>query len=84
MKLLIENLNSSISSEDLFCLMGDLKGFIKSWIKIDKFGLSEGVGYAHFEDHLDGRQAIIQYSGIKMHGRKIKITQVKETPLSTA
>ncbi|MCB0415172.1 MAG: hypothetical protein KDD50_12610 [Bdellovibrionales bacterium] len=79
MKLLIENLNTSTSSEDLAYLMGDLKGFIRSWIKTDNFGLSKGVGYASFESHFDGRQAIVQYNGIKMHGRKIKITQIRET-----
>lgn len=84
MKLLIENLNSSISSEDLSCLLGGSQRVIKSWIKQDKYGISEGFGYARFESLLEGRQAILRCNGMKMYGRKIKLTQIKEIPLATA
>ncbi|MCB0357593.1 MAG: hypothetical protein KDD40_11325 [Bdellovibrionales bacterium] len=82
MKVLIENLCSGVSNEDLSCLMGNLKGFVGTYLKKDKSGMSEGVGYALFETLLDGRRAILQCNGIKMHGREIKISPITEIPCS--
>ncbi|MCB0421231.1 MAG: RNA-binding protein [Bdellovibrionales bacterium] len=81
MKLLIENLNSYTSSQDLSYLLGDLKGFITSWIKRDQYGTSEGFGYARFESPSEGRKAINRCNGMRMHGKKVKISPIKETPL---
>lgn len=74
MKLLIENLNSGTTAEDLFCLLGDAKGFISSFVLKDKFGNPSGAGFATFETICDGKEAIQKYNGYQMMGKLIKLS----------
>ncbi len=82
MILFIENLNNAITSNDLSSLMSDLKGYICSAVKRDKYGMSAGVGYAHFESRIDGDNAIKKCNGFQMFDRKIRVTPSVATPIS--
>ncbi len=82
MIILIENLNKTVTSNDLSSLMSDLKGYICSAVKLDKYGMSAGIGYAHFEKRIDGDNAIKKCNGFRLFDREIRVSQSVTTPIS--
>lgn len=80
MNLLIENVNLSVSEEDVYCLFGDLGGLLKVSVRRDSFGFSEGIVFAQFETVFDVNEALKGYDGFRLFGKKLRLTQIDKIP----
>ena len=73
MKLLFENLPKGVNENDLSCLLDGFEGFSMA-------SIANGLGYAEFDTRIQGRKVILRFSGKKLFGNLIRVTQVRLIP----
>eukprot|EP01025_Chloroclados_australasicus_P053802 TRINITY_DN635_c0_g1_i1.p1 TRINITY_DN635_c0_g1~~TRINITY_DN635_c0_g1_i1.p1 ORF type:complete len:282 (-),score=28.62 TRINITY_DN635_c0_g1_i1:174-1019(-) len=75
--LVVSNLNYNVSNEDiheLFSRIGDVR---KYGIKFDRSGRSEGIAEVEFVNAQDAQNAVKQYDGVMLDGKRMSI-QIKQ------
>lgn len=75
MKLLFENLPKKINEHDLSRLLAGFDGFNMAVV-------TNGLGYAEFDTRVQGRNIILRFSGTKLLGKSIRVTQTRLIPSS--